>query len=149
VFADDAIVDLRRERRNNARMLIEDCMIGANESPRVSWPRAGAEPPRIVRSPERWDRIEKIAADHGDRLPPDPDARALEEVPRPPAQAVPCVFPIFRWTSSRPWARVNTSWNLRVSAPSATSAWRSRTTPTAPPESPLPGPDRARLLKST
>ena len=33
---------------------------------------------RVVRSPERWDRIEKIASDLGDHLPPEPDARALE-----------------------------------------------------------------------
>jgi exoribonuclease-2 len=32
-----------------------------------------------VRSPERWDRIRKIAEDLGERLPPEPDARALEE----------------------------------------------------------------------
>lgn len=34
---------------------------------------------RVVRSPERWDRIEKIASDHGDRLPPEPDPKALEQ----------------------------------------------------------------------
>ena len=33
---------------------------------------------RVLRSPERWDRIEQIAANLGERLPPDPDAAALE-----------------------------------------------------------------------
>ena len=33
---------------------------------------------RVVRSPERWDRIVSLAADLGEALPPEPDARALE-----------------------------------------------------------------------
>jgi len=80
VFADDKVVDLRQERRNNARMLIEDCMIGANGvTARFLAARGLPSLRRVVRSPERWDRIEKIAADLGERLPPDPDAKALEE----------------------------------------------------------------------
>jgi exoribonuclease-2 len=80
VFSDGHVVDLQAEARNNAKNLIEDFMIAANgvtarflESQRFSSIR------RVVRSPERWDRIEAIAADLGDRLPPDPDAKALEE----------------------------------------------------------------------
>jgi exoribonuclease-2 len=80
VFQNGNVVDLRQDRRSNARMLIEDFMIAANgvtarflASNRVPSLR------RVVRSPERWDRIEKIAEDRGDRLPPDPDAKALEE----------------------------------------------------------------------
>jgi len=80
VFADGNVIDLRQERRNNARMLIEDCMIGANGvTARFLAARGLPSLRRIVRSPERWDRIEKIAADLGERLPPDPDAKALEE----------------------------------------------------------------------
>ena len=33
---------------------------------------------RSVRKPERWDRIQKIASDLGEQLPPEPDAPALE-----------------------------------------------------------------------
>jgi exoribonuclease II len=80
IFADGKVVELRQDQRNNARMLIEDFMIAANgvtarylESHKFSSIR------RVVRSPERWDRIEKIASDLGDKLPPDPDASALEE----------------------------------------------------------------------
>ena len=33
---------------------------------------------RVVRSPERWQKIVAVAAETGDRLPAEPDARALE-----------------------------------------------------------------------
>ena len=80
VFADGRIVDLQQERRNNARMLIEDLMIGANGvTARFLLDHKLPSIRRVVRSPERWDRIEKIAADLGEKLPPDPDAKALEE----------------------------------------------------------------------
>ena len=94
VFVDGAIVDLRQERRNNARMLIEDCMIGANGvTARFLAGRGLPSLRRVVRSPERWDRIETIAADLGDRLPPDPDARALEAFLVRRRQADPEHFP--------------------------------------------------------
>ncbi len=80
VFENGNVVDLRTERRNNARMLIEDCMIGANGVvARFFAARKVPSLRRIVRSPERWDRIEKIAEEHGDRLPGDPDSKALED----------------------------------------------------------------------
>lgn len=94
VVQDGQVVDLRQEKRNNARMLIEDFMIGANgvtaqflEKRKLSGLR------RVVRSPERWDRIEKIASDLGDKLPPDPDARALEEFLLRRKKADPMRFP--------------------------------------------------------
>lgn len=80
VIRDGKVVDLRQETRNNARMLIEDFMIAANGvSARFLERKGFSSIRRVVRSPERWDRIEKIAADLGERLPPDPDARALEQ----------------------------------------------------------------------
>ena len=48
---------------------------------------------RVVRSPERWDRIEKIASDLGDHLPPDPDAKALEDFLARRHKADPLRFP--------------------------------------------------------
>ena len=33
---------------------------------------------RVLRSPERWERIVELAATHGTQLPGEPDARALE-----------------------------------------------------------------------
>ena len=80
VMQDGQVVDLRQEKRNNARMLIEDFMIAANGvTARFLEAHKFASIRRVVRSPERWDRIERIAEEFGDRLPPDPDAKALEE----------------------------------------------------------------------
>ena len=94
VFQNGNVVDLRQERRNNARMLIEDCMIGANGvTARFLSDHKMPSLRRVVRSPERWDRIEKIAEDHGEHLPPDPDAKALEEFLVRQRKADPLRFP--------------------------------------------------------
>jgi VacB/RNase II family 3'-5' exoribonuclease len=79
VFSDGRLVDLRHDARNNAKNLIEDLMIAANGvTARFLASKNLPSIRRVVRSPERWDRIEKIASDLGDHLPPEPDARALE-----------------------------------------------------------------------
>src|SRR5712692_3368651 len=79
VIKDNQVVDLRQEARNNARNLIEDFMIAANGvTARFLASKKLPSLRRVVRSPERWDRIEAIASNLGDHLPPDPDARALE-----------------------------------------------------------------------
>jgi exoribonuclease-2 len=94
VLHDGEVVDLRQERRNNARMLIEDFMIAANgATARFLERRNFPSIRRVVRSPERWDRIEKIAIDLGERLPPDPDAQALEEFLVRRRKADPLRFP--------------------------------------------------------
>ena len=94
VIRDGQVVDLQQQRRNNARLLIEDFMIAANGT--VARFLAGKGFPsirRVVRSPERWDRIEKIAEDLGDRLPSDPDPVALEEFLVRRKKADPVRFP--------------------------------------------------------
>jgi exoribonuclease-2 len=94
VFENGKVVDLRQAARNNARMLIEDFMIAANGVTARFLARHGfASIRRVVRSPERWDRIERIASDLGDRLPPDPDAKALEEFLRRQKKLDPTRFP--------------------------------------------------------
>lgn len=94
VFSDGNVVDLRQERRNNARMLIEDFMIAANGvTARYLSQHRLPSIRRVVRSPERWDRIEKIAEERGERLPPDPDAPALEAFLRRQKKADPLRFP--------------------------------------------------------
>ena len=97
VFSDGHVVDLKAEARNNAKNLIEDFMIAAN-GVTARYLKAKGLPSmrRVVRSPERWDRIEAIARELDDPLPPDPDPVALEQflvrrrkadpVERPPAE---------------------------------------------------------------
>jgi len=79
VLKDGDVVDLRLDARNNAKNLIEDFMIAANGvTARFLSAKNFPALRRVVRSPERWDRIEQIAAEHGEHLPPEPDAPALE-----------------------------------------------------------------------
>jgi len=88
------VIDLRQEKRNNARMLIEDFMIAANgATARFLEARKLPSLRRVVRSPERWDRIEQIAKDLGDTLPPDPDPVALSEFLVRRKKADPMRFP--------------------------------------------------------
>ncbi len=94
VLRDGEVVDLRQEARNNARNLIEDFMIAANGvTARFLASKRLPSMRRVVRSPERWDRIEAIAADLGERLPPDPDAVALEKFLLRRKKADPLRFP--------------------------------------------------------
>jgi VacB/RNase II family 3'-5' exoribonuclease len=94
IIVDGQVVDLRQQQRNNARLLIEDFMIAANGVTARALAKHGfASIRRVVRSPERWDRIERIAEDVGERLPPEPDARALEEFLRRRKKADPVTFP--------------------------------------------------------
>jgi len=94
VFSDGHVVDLTQEARNNARNLIEDFMIAANGvSARFLGSKGFASLRRVVRSPERWDRIEAIAAKYGEKLPGDPDSVALEEFLVRRRKADPLRFP--------------------------------------------------------
>ncbi|HYK01281.1 MAG TPA: RNB domain-containing ribonuclease [Thermoanaerobaculia bacterium] len=94
VIVDGRVVELRQAKRNNARLLIEDFMIAANGVTARFLARNGfASIRRVVRSPERWDRIERIAEELGDRLPPEPDARALEEFLKRRKKLDPMRFP--------------------------------------------------------
>jgi exoribonuclease-2 len=79
VFEDDVLTDLRVEGKNRAQELIEDLMIAANRiTARHLETRGLPSLRRILRSPDRWQRIVELAAHLGERLPPEPDAVALE-----------------------------------------------------------------------
>jgi len=79
VFADGELQDLRVEEKNRAKELIEDVMIAANGTiARFLASRGLPSFRRVLRSPERWERIVELAAGLGERLPAAPDARALE-----------------------------------------------------------------------
>jgi exoribonuclease-2 len=94
VFDGDAVSDLAVERDNRARDLIEDFMIAANGvTARFLDAKGFPSIRRVVRSPERWDRLEAFAAQYGDKLPPDPDSRALAEFLDRRRAADPARFP--------------------------------------------------------
>jgi exoribonuclease-2 len=79
VFDGDAIVGMAVQEKNRARQLIEDFMIAANGvTARYLSARQLPSLRRVVRSPERWQRIVEVAAQSGEKLPSEPDARALE-----------------------------------------------------------------------
>jgi exoribonuclease R len=48
---------------------------------------------RVVRAPERWPRIAQLAGHYGEKLPPEPDARALNEFLLRRKQADPVHYP--------------------------------------------------------
>jgi exoribonuclease-2 len=76
----DAVVGLSRDEPNRAKQIIEDFMIAANGV--IARFLKGHGFPimrRVVRSPERWQRIVDIAQHLGERLSPEPDAKALQE----------------------------------------------------------------------
>jgi VacB/RNase II family 3'-5' exoribonuclease len=94
VMKDGHVVDLEAEARNNAKNLIEDFMIAANGvTARFLTAKGFSGLRRVVRSPERWDRIEAIAAKYGEKLPADPDSVALEEFLVRRRKADPLRFP--------------------------------------------------------
>lgn len=79
-FDGDAVSELTVEKRNRARELIEDFMIAANGViARFLKDRRFPVLRRVVRSPERWQRIVEVALTHGEKLPPKPDAKALND----------------------------------------------------------------------
>ena len=94
VFDGDEIRDLTVDEQNQPKQLIEDFMIAANGVTARYLEEAGfAALRRIVRSPERWQRIVSVAAEYGFSLPPEPDSKALEEFLAVRRKADPLRFP--------------------------------------------------------
>ena len=94
VFDGDTLADLQPDRKNRARELIEDFMIGAN-GVTAKYLAAKGFPSlrRVLRSPERWERIVELAAGFGETLPGEPSCRALEAFLAVRHQADPLRFP--------------------------------------------------------
>jgi len=80
VVVNGKVVDLAVARRNRARDLIEDFMVAANRSVAMFLLERGSPSiRRVVRAPQRWDRIVALAAEVGEKLPDKPDSVALSE----------------------------------------------------------------------
>jgi VacB/RNase II family 3'-5' exoribonuclease len=75
---DTEVIDVVNEQRNHATELIEEFMIAANGVVARMLEEISSLR-RIVRQPERWDRIMQLAGTYGEKLPPDPDSKALNE----------------------------------------------------------------------
>lgn len=79
LILNDQVIDVVNAQKNHATELIEDFMVAANGVvarllEKVSSLR------RIVRTPERWDRIVQLAATKAnEKLPAQPDSKALNE----------------------------------------------------------------------
>jgi VacB/RNase II family 3'-5' exoribonuclease len=72
------VVDVVKQQKNRATELIEDFMVAANGV--VAKRLEGASSlRRIVRTPERWDRIVHLAAEKAEKLPAQPDSKALND----------------------------------------------------------------------
>jgi exoribonuclease-2 len=80
LFEGDRVAGLTPEGRNRAKELIEDLMIAANGAiARFLTQKGFPVVRRVVRSPERWQRIVELAQRFGESLPAEPDARALNQ----------------------------------------------------------------------
>jgi len=78
LLVNDQVIDVVKQQKNRGTELIEDFMVAANGVvarflENVSSLR------RIVRTPERWDRIVQLAATKNEKLPAQPDSKALND----------------------------------------------------------------------
>ncbi len=72
------VVDVVKQQKNHATELIEDFMIAANGVVARMLEKVSSLR-RIVKQPERWDRIVQLALGYGEKLPADPDSKALND----------------------------------------------------------------------
>jgi len=78
VLINDQIADVVKQEKNLATELIEDFMIAANEVVARTLANVSSIR-RVVKTPERWDRIVQLAAAQGGHLPANPDSKALND----------------------------------------------------------------------
>ncbi|HTS08906.1 MAG TPA: RNB domain-containing ribonuclease [Candidatus Eisenbacteria bacterium] len=72
------VVDVVKQQKNRATELIEDFMVAANGVVARLLENVDSLR-RIVRTPKRWDRIVQLAATKGEKLPAQPDSKALND----------------------------------------------------------------------
>ena len=94
VYQGETLVDMRPDVRNRAKDLIEDFMIAANGvTARYLEKKGFPSLRRVLKSPERWDRIVQLALELGYHLPETPDAAALDAFLESRSAADPERFP--------------------------------------------------------
>lgn len=72
------VIDVVKQEKNRATDLIEDFMVAANGVVARFLEKVPSLR-RIVRTPKRWDRIVELAATKGEKLPAQPDSKALND----------------------------------------------------------------------
>jgi VacB/RNase II family 3'-5' exoribonuclease len=94
VYEGAALIDLKPDENNRAKDLIAYFMVAANGAVAQYLERQGyASLRRVLRKPERWDRIVALARGLGESLPPEADARALSDFLIKQQQRAPAQFP--------------------------------------------------------
>jgi exoribonuclease-2 len=76
VLVNDTVSDVVKQEKNLATELIEDFMIAANGVVARTLETVSSIR-RVVKTPERWDRIVQLAATQGGNLPAQADSKAL------------------------------------------------------------------------
>jgi exoribonuclease-2 len=80
VFDGDTLSEMKVEKKNRAKDLIEDFMIASNgATARFLTGKNFPSIRRVVRVPRQWDRIVELASEHGFSLPSKADSKSLSE----------------------------------------------------------------------
>jgi exoribonuclease-2 len=80
VVEDGSVKDIVVQKKNLARSVIEEFMVSANGTMVAFLGKAGIPMlERVVRIPKNWEGIVKTAAIYGERLPSEPDSKALSK----------------------------------------------------------------------
>lgn len=88
------VLDLELVEENPARDLIENFMVVGNIAVSHALEKQGFPSlKRIVKTPERWDKIVQVAAQYNESLPQQPDAKALAKFLLQRKEADPDTFP--------------------------------------------------------
>jgi exoribonuclease-2 len=91
---DGRVLEIHADTKGRAHELIENLMIAANGvATRYLSARRFPTFRRVVREPERWNRLCALALEYGEVLPPDPDPKPLEHFLRSMKQRDPDRFP--------------------------------------------------------
>jgi VacB/RNase II family 3'-5' exoribonuclease len=78
IITDGQVKGISTSAKNRATELIENFMVAANGVMARKLSDAGVSSiRRVVKTPERWQRIVELAAQHGEKLPSEPDSGAL------------------------------------------------------------------------
>lgn len=94
IVVDGIPVSLEEKGKNRAHQLIENYMIAANVAvTRYLKKRNLHSLRRVVKTPKRWDRIVILARDLGEKLPSQPDPKALRQFLLEQQEKNPLQFP--------------------------------------------------------